>query len=436
LAKTTKGEINRLGEKIRKEYGNISDETIQLLENYRTSHKDSLAQIFRELCRIKYKVGRNTIVTYRIKRFESIINKLHRFPKMDFSRMWDIGGCRCIVNSNSEVYKLRDEINKILNIKKVNDWIENPQSDGYKSLHLYVTLPEDDNTFEIQIRNQNDHNWATLVEISDLLFDSELKEYGKNKDLLKFHQLLAKRKDLDLKEKKQIARISKKYKYIDKIAKVFVRNHLRVREQWLDIETKSRYKYFLIEASKSEVPKIKAYDNFEDAELDYFTRFKNNQKANIVLTHLPKPSYNQISIAYSNYILTVHSFEDESSSIFESLIIESLKKGNYFDFFSFFDYYQNIVVNRLTNSAKELVYSRTLTENKSRELKRKMTKKEREWQEDIKKELQENYRKIESFQKVFKDFLPKSGINRFIVKRMMKYVFWKQKRRLKKLATT
>lgn len=433
MIKITKGETNRLGESIRKEYGNVSNGTIQQLENYRTSHKESLALIFRELCRIKYKIGRNTIVTYRIKRFESIINKLHRFPKMNLSRMWDIGGCRCIVNSNSEVYNLREEIAKILTIKKVNDWIENPQEDGYKSLHLYVTLPNDDKTLEIQIRNQNDHNWATLVEISDLLFESGLKEYGRNKDLLTFHKLLAKRNDLTLKEKIQIAKISKKYKYIDRISEVFVRNHLRVREQWLDIETKSRYKYFLIEASKSEVPKIQAYDNFEDAELDYFNRFKNNQKANIVLTHLPKPNYNQISIAYSNYILTVHSFEDESSLIFETLIIESLKSGNYFDFFSFFDYYHTIVVNRLTNSVKELVYSKTLTETKSRQLRRKMTKKEREWQEDIKKELNYHNNKIKSFQQVFKKYLPKKGINRFVVKRIMKYTFWKQKRRLKKL---
>ncbi|WP_052825950.1 RelA/SpoT domain-containing protein [Neotamlana nanhaiensis] len=433
MTKITKGDINRLGDKIRNEYGNISDGTIQELENYRTSHKDSLAKIFRELCRIKYKVGRNTIVTYRIKRFESIITKLHRFPKMELARMWDIGGCRCIVNSDSEVYKLKDEISKILNIKKTNDWIEKPQNDGYKSLHLYVSLPNDDKTLEIQIRNQNDHNWATLVEISDLLFDSGLKEYGRNEELFTFHKLLSKRRNLNLKEKKIIAKISKKYKYIDKLSEVFVRNHLRVREQWLYIETKARYKYFLIEASKVEVPKIAAYDNFEDAERDYFNRFKNNQKANIVLTHLPKPNYNQISIAYSNYILTYHSFEDESSLIFESLIIESLKNGKYLDFFSFFDYYQNIVISRINNSVKELIYSKSLTENKSRHLKKEMTKKEREWQGDISKELRYHSNKINSFQEIFREYLPKKGLNRFVVKRMVKYVFWKQKRRMKKL---
>ena len=432
----SKGDINRLGDKIRSEVGDLSESTLLDLQDYRTSHKESLAAIFRELCRVRYKVGRNTIVTYRIKRFESIINKLQRFPKMDFSRMWDIGGCRCIVNSDSEVYKLKDEIDKTLNIKKVNDWIEKPQSDGYKSLHLYVNLPDDNRTIEIQIRNQNDHNWATLVEISDLLFDSGLKEYGRNTDLLRFHKLLSKRRELTISDKKEVAKISKKYQYINKIGDVFVRNHLNVREQWLKIETKSRHKYFLIETSKSEIPKIDAFDNFDDAEKSYFAKFKNNQKANIVLTHLPKPNYNQISIAYSNYMLTMHSFIDESAFIFESLIIESLKKGHYFDFFKFFDYYQNIVINRLTNSVREIVYSQNLTNKESKSLNRKFSKKGKEWEQDIKKDFSASKRKIESFNKIFKEHLPQKGIKRSVVKRIMKYVFWKQKRRLKKLATT
>ncbi len=430
--KKSKGEINRLGDRIRSEE-HINNHTLQELEEYRTSHKESLAAIFRELCRIKYKIGRNTIVTYRIKRFESIINKLIRFPKMDFSRMWDIGGCRCIVNSNQEVYKLKEEIEKILEVKKVNDWIKNPQDDGYKSLHLYVSAPNDNKIIEIQIRNQNDHNWATLVEISDLLFDSGLKEYGRNKDLLKFHKLLAKRRDLTIKEKKEIARISKKYKYLDKISEVFVRNHLRVREQWIGIETKSRYKYFLIEASKEEAPIIKAYDNFLEAEKDYFERFKNNHKANIVLTHLPKPNYNQISIAYSNYILTVHTFEDESLFILETLILHSLRSGRYFDFFKFFDYYQTITVNRIINSAKELIYSQTLTEKKSKMLRKRMTKKETQWRKDVQQEFKDNENKMKSFQKVFRENLPKSGFKKLTIKQIVKYIFWKRKRELKRL---
>ena len=202
----TKGEINRLGDKIRSEYPNVEEETLSLLEDYRKSYKDSLASIFNLLCRLKSQVGINTIITYRIKRFESIINKLDRFPKMQFSRMWDIGGCRCIVGNNMQVYKLKKLIEKNLIIRKENDYIENPQEDGYESLHLYVSLPNDNNIIELQIRNQDNHNWATLVEISDLLYDAGIKEYGKNKELYKFHQLLSKdMEDITYEEKVTIA---------------------------------------------------------------------------------------------------------------------------------------------------------------------------------------------------------------------------------------
>lgn len=429
----TKGVINRLGDKIRNENGNITSSTIQELENFRTSHKDALAEIFKKLCQIKYKIGRDTIVTYRIKRFESIIRKLSRFPEMDFSRMWDIGGCRCIVRSNEDAYKLKDEIGKFLTIKKINDYISLPQNDGYKSLHLYVCLPGNEKTIEIQIRNQTDHNWATLVEISDLLYDSGLKEYGNNKDLLRFHKLLSDKEILTISDQKEIAEIIKKYDYIEKISKVFTRNHISVREQWLSIETNSRQKYFLIETSKSEVPIIEAFEDFNDAEKAYFSKFKTNQKANIVLTHLPKPNYNQISIAYSNYILTMHSFEDESSLIFESLILESLKTGKYFDFYKYFDYYQKIIINKTVNSIKELVHSKSI-QQKDSYLRKKFTKKERDWQKDSISELKDYQNKITNFQRTFRTHLPQEVLKRKLIQIMIKYIFWKYKRELEKLA--
>lgn len=428
----SKGEIIRLGDKIRNQYGNITPETLLELEDFRTSHKDSLADIFIKLCKIRHKVANNIIVTYRIKRFESIINKLHRFPKMKFDRMWDIGGCRCIVKNNTEAYKLKKEIEKILVVKKVNDYIENPQEDGYKSIHLYASLPNDDKTIEIQIRNQVDHNWATLVEISDLLYDSGLKEYGKNKDLLRFHKLLSDIENLSILEKKEIAKIIRKYSYVDNINKVFIRNHINVRQQWLAIETNSRQQYFLIESSKKDIPKIEAYDNFNDAEKAYFSKFKNNQKANIVLTHLPKSSYNQISVAYSNYILTMHSFEDDSSRIFESLVLHSLENGNYLDFFKYFDYLQKILIYRINNSVQELI-SAQIPQNDTSKKSHKQSKKEIQWQKDVMDELNSYRMKVFEFQKMFKKFLPPKGIKKMLVKRILKFIFWKYKRKLKKL---
>ena len=73
----TNGEINRLGDKIRAEYisDSLCEKTLNELQTYRTSHKDSLAKVFNALCNINRKMGKQNIVTYRIKRFESTFGR-------------------------------------------------------------------------------------------------------------------------------------------------------------------------------------------------------------------------------------------------------------------------------------------------------------------------------------------------------------------------
>src|SRR5688572_5135499 len=100
----TKGDIDRLGDNIRLEGKSIKDETLGKLQDYRISHKETLSSIFNSLCSLAHKVNKFSIITYRIKRFESIIGKLNRYPDMKFSRMWDVAGCRCIFYSDEHVY--------------------------------------------------------------------------------------------------------------------------------------------------------------------------------------------------------------------------------------------------------------------------------------------------------------------------------------------
>ena len=106
------------------------------LQFYRTSFKDSLSRVFNILCE-NSKFRRDAIVTYRIKRIDSIIRKLDRIPTMKLDRMWDIAGCRCILPTNKQVEKLHQILKKEFTIKKVNDYRKIPQTGGYKSLHLY-----------------------------------------------------------------------------------------------------------------------------------------------------------------------------------------------------------------------------------------------------------------------------------------------------------
>jgi len=282
----TKGDIDRLGDKIRGETPNISESILESLQDYRISYKESTNKIFNSLCSLSKKVNKNAIVTYRLKRIESIVSKLKRLPDQKFSRMWDISGCRCIVDNDREVKKLEKLLQKKFNVRKRKDYISDPKHNGYRSLHLYIDSAEKGKTIEVQLRNRLDHNWATLVEITDVIFDSQLKEYGRDKKLEKFLFFLSKRKEISFKEKIFLAKILKEYNYIEELSRVFTRNYLKVRTRWLELEMYKTHKFFLIETKKDEIPKIDSFNGFYPAEKEYFKRYLRNNKSNIVLTHL------------------------------------------------------------------------------------------------------------------------------------------------------
>lgn len=391
----TNGDINRLGDKIRAEYPNIKNSTKEQIQEHRISFKETTNATFNSLCSLSKRVNKNAIITYRIKRIETIIGKLKRLnvdpkKKQLFARMWDISGCRCIVDNDREVYKLEKLISKKFTVRKRTDYIKNPKPNGYKSLHLYLQLPNDNKVVEVQLRNRLDHNWATLVEITDVIFDSQLKEYGKDKKLEKFLFLLSKRKSLVFKDKIFIASVLKEYKYFENLSKVFTRNYLKVRNRWLELEMKYNHKFFLIETKKDEIPKINSFNGFNKAEDEYFKRYLTNHNSNIVLTHLTKPSYKNISSAYSNYILTVHSVLDDITVILRELIIECIKEKKYFLFLKYYNLHLSILYNHINNLNSEILVSKSLGINNNKI-------KQNEWKADIRRQrekIEKNEKKL------------------------------------------
>lgn len=233
---------------------------------------------------------------------------------MQVNRAEDIAGCRCIMSSVEKVYDLYNRLlrnkDKLPFIIKgtIHDYIESPKGSGYRSIHINAVLKDGDNRrIEIQLRGLEHHNWATLVEITDLLFNTKLKENGKNsnEELFEFHRLLSvPEKLLSKKEKYFIADIAIKYKYIDKIGTIFARNYLDVRSQWNKLKLQRNH-FFLISTGRDGIPDFMGYTCFEEAEQAYFDKFVNNEdNRNIVLTHLQRANFTKISVAYSNYFLT------------------------------------------------------------------------------------------------------------------------------------
>ncbi|MFC4024166.1 GTP pyrophosphokinase family protein [Oceanobacillus longus] len=111
----------------------------------------------------------------RIKSPESILKKMTRKNlevSMDSIKenVQDIVGIRVVCSFISDIYKISDMLQKQKDVKviEIKDYIANPKPNGYKSLHLILSIPvflsdrEEEVFVEIQIRTVAMDFWASL----------------------------------------------------------------------------------------------------------------------------------------------------------------------------------------------------------------------------------------------------------------------------------
>lgn len=349
--KYTGGDINRLGEKLRKgPETKITDDDLNLLQAHRLSFTTPLFKTFKELTAIKSKVQRTAIIAFRLKRISTIMDKVIRKPKMELNRMWDIAGIRIIFDDERQLRRVLNEIQNLYKVRgKIRDYFDDPKKIGYRAVHIYITEPDSKKVIEVQLRTRESHNWATLVEITDVLFKTRLKEkgYDSHPDWGRFHHLVSSEKELNNEEANFLYRILDEYDFISKLADTFRKNSHTVKRQWQEVGHKD--KFFLIESSATSSPILKGYRIYEEAERDYFQKYKEDENTLIVLTSIHKPSFDQISIAYANYILSYHKFISDVQNIIEELAIENLENNNFKAFRKIFRTYEVLQANNVIN---------------------------------------------------------------------------------------
>lgn len=348
--KYTGGDIQRLGESIVKNKGYVTDSELDLLQEYRKSFTEPLSLTFNKLVQIKNTVGRDGIIAFRLKRIRTIINKVLRNPNMQLNRMGDIAGVRLILNNDEQVQRALKLIENEFDISgKIRDYINEPKKIGYRGLHIYIKDSKYGKRIEIQLRTREDHNWSTLVEITDLLYNTRLKElgYDDNPELAEFHSLISGKNELTESQANHLYNVLRKYNFIDKLSKTFRRNNAEVKKQWYVVGPRS--KYFLIESSTEDVPKLTGFANYDKAEEAYFNSYKKDSEALIVLTAIQKPSFEQISVAYANYILSYHTFIKDIEPIIKTLAIEALEQGKVRRFKKIFETYEELEANSIVH---------------------------------------------------------------------------------------
>lgn len=185
-----KNQVRRAGESVRN--GNLNPEAEKIIENWRCSHNHILNTWLVIFIKRIQNEGFKAVVGQRLKRKNTIYDKLTRpeTNKMSLERMYDIAGCRIVLDTLGDLYDFRDSIINSTRfyhkrIKKYHkNYIRNPKGSGYRGIHdvySYQCDPKRTSNnwnglfIEIQYRTKYQHAWSTAVEIADIIKHSRTK---------------------------------------------------------------------------------------------------------------------------------------------------------------------------------------------------------------------------------------------------------------------
>ncbi len=190
--KHSKTQIDKAGTILSKK--NITEEeknkALEILSDWRGAHSYPMHIFKKTLKKYSEEIDPKAITAQRLKRVPSIIKKLNRTyknskGKIKLTRMQDIAGCRAIVKSIDELNEIRYKYKTSkLRHKKIreNDYILEPKTDGYRSVHLVYKYHSDkerkeynDLLIEIQLRTKLQHIWATTVETTSFFIGQAIK---------------------------------------------------------------------------------------------------------------------------------------------------------------------------------------------------------------------------------------------------------------------
>jgi putative GTP pyrophosphokinase len=156
---------------------NLLNEYFKIEKFYRYALKEMQAKIenLDDYCENSFSHNPIHHIESRIKTPENIIEKLHRrsYPiTMNSIKeyLYDIAGMRVVCNYINDIYQIIDLLSKHkdIQIRFIKDYIENPKSSGYRSVHvicdidIYVVGAVRVIPIEIQFRTIAMDMWASL----------------------------------------------------------------------------------------------------------------------------------------------------------------------------------------------------------------------------------------------------------------------------------
>lgn len=194
-------QVKKAGSKVRKFLRGDSsvdldgfDQALRTIEAHRAQFSDPLTRVNNRLRQRLLSVGSKARVAQRLKKMPTILGKVQREPRLDLSRMRDIGGCRIVLDDLGELDRVHAAIvsNWRGGTEESADYVRSPRESGYRAVHCFVRDNSTGLAIEVQLRTTLMHEWAEDVEnVSARLGinykqdgGSEYQEYMKNLSIL------------------------------------------------------------------------------------------------------------------------------------------------------------------------------------------------------------------------------------------------------------
>lgn len=297
-------------------------DALEILNWWRRAHAQPLRAVQSRLREDALQFSPSAKSVQRLKRTPSIINKLKNNPSMSLSRMQDIGGCRVILPTKVEVYRLHEFLvsgqSKTPKPVKTLDYIKNPKDSGYKSLHDIVRYSIQshcdgrEHSIEIQIRTRTQHAWATAVEICGVFLGVDLKASKGSEGWLEFFSILSdeidrKKRDIESflprmnkKSLRKLRALSAELNVIERLEAFTV----TVNKIGSLKEKKSDYYLLILNPKKRSVEMETFHRGALDQATEKYLRLEKDPELDVVL--VSASSIDEIHYGYPNYFADTH----------------------------------------------------------------------------------------------------------------------------------
>lgn len=331
----SKKQVKKAGEILAQDPKNA--EAMKVLSQWRSLHAYPI-NTFQALLRKRAKNIKGAIIAQRLKRTPSIVKKLQRFPKMSLARMQDIGGIRIIVPKIDDVYHLHKALiagrHQHEPLLPADDYIQNPKTDGYRSLHQVFKYNNSSRSelnglqIELQIRTQLQHYWATAVETLGIIEKSSFKTGEGNDDFKRFFKLASALFSYDEKQAilteyadTDISIIISELLQLEKELQIFTKlKSLIVTGRHISGAKNKGYYYLMQLDTSTDTPKVSLTafeaEQLEIAEMYYrLQEIENIDNPAIELVLMSADSFKDVKKAYPNYFLDTQKFIDNLQRI-------------------------------------------------------------------------------------------------------------------------